>query len=667
MGFPVLHTKASRRTGVSKSLRGCLRSGLLLLVLLLLLQVAAAAGAAADGSGGGTQVVVSAYDSEQDEEEISNTAAAAGAAGGAGAGDAAAEDSSNPSSPAAAVAARAAGNTGFVYFEDSTDEDASDVDDEYDSSGSIEGSIEEAGWMHSFNPALLRPQVSMQVVLWLVLSAAIYLIMRGASREDEKQKSLDIHKTLLNNTKRKLEADKAAAAALERDIAAAVDNKKQLQKRLSAAEERLQVLVQDLQTAAGALDLEGGCRPRKMRALQQQQQQQQQTKSAATTIIGVPTHDNTSKEISKNLQLLLLHQGDPEYNEDVAKRSLESLLQQKQQMQQQMQQQQKHLPAQQQLMPHSKFLQALSWFEQTAADWGIYPDDAAAAGGGAAAAAADERTRERAVALLAATGLMLGRWLQLEGEVSAAGEVLQQLQQQRRQQAAAVSTRADKLLQELKTTSRATIGWQQQLRSFLSEDTEEERRLTAVADSIAATLQHLVNLFAHRACLTPLQEPMGAASSAVAAAAAAAAAGEAADGPSEAAEKVLLGLQRVCVAIVQETASFNAAADVIKDADKKQERLHAANERLVARLIEVTAFLGRFKQEHVVAEVQQQMSSIAAAGSIERHRILSSMRDQTSTWLKNVQRTFSSSNGSSTSSSTGLASSSASSWIGGAS
>ncbi|CDJ60706.1 hypothetical protein, conserved [Eimeria maxima] len=597
-------------------------SGLLLGSLLLLGGAAAAAEPAASGSH-----AREAFESEQDGDEL--TISSGGTPG--------VEPLSSPAGPPQ----RGGGmRTGFVYYDDDSvdEEEGSETDEDVDDLVGAELQAEqEKAAEDAAGGEQGRPQLSMQVVLWCILSAAVYLIMRGASREDEKQKSLEVHKVLLGNTVKKLEADRAAAAALETHIQALTEEKITREEQVAAAEKKLQTLVRDLQAAAAAGE-EG-----------LQQQQEKEAEAAAATI-GLPTLENTCREASRELQLLLLHLGDASYTEEVARRSLQQLLADRQQL---VQEEKRDSPSGQRIPKEGDFLGALSWLEATATEWNVYGSRGDTKGGRERPAAAsgeggeEARLRGRVVSLLGAAGLMLQRWQQLEGEAVAARAALQQQEEKVHQQVAESKQRAAALLQELRDCSNWAKLWSERVRSSLGDGTTAGERFAAVTERVATTLQHVEFVFSHRGCTLQHQKASGSPKSAVAVAAATAAPavvaaaataeGSVPEGPGEVAEEVLVQLHSACGDVVEEAAAFKTAAS---ESEEKQKIVEKEKQDLLDRAMSIIVKIGAFREQQIAAEAEQHISSITAAGLLEKHKLLQAPLDQTREWFANLQQTL---------------------------
>ncbi|CDJ45019.1 hypothetical protein, conserved [Eimeria tenella] len=564
--------------------------------------------------------------------------------------------------------------TGIPYY----DGDSRDEEDSGESEGEGEGDAlelqqeQQMGEGYGEGPfGLLRPQLSLQLVLWCILSGAIYFILKGATREDEKQKSLDVHKVMLRNTLQKLEADKTIVRSLESKLSEIRKEQQKLKGEATEIDRQLKDVVADLQEAAATAGLDGVTHVEEQPGKKLLHLQRGHTPKTSIALPGpLPGHDSACKENSTQLQLLLLNQGDTEHNESTVHRCFQLLKRSKQQQQQK--QQKEKQQGQGELVDAAELAAPPSWYEDAVAEASLLPPADRPRGrigsNRVLASSAQhhdheqqqqqqqskvrQKAQERKVALLAAAGVMLLRQQQLEVDLRGIRSQLQLLSADDEQQAKAAKEKCHNVMNLLQTVGATTREWLSRIDRLLLGDTKEEADARAVVRGVVATLDRVESTFRTRiyeeafaGAVEVLGDPRWPLDGSSHRGGIVGVTLESFLGPHEwgwrgdAASEALKALDKAHETLCEQLQQLKRA-EGLKCKEKKLDTFASMTKELALSLEAMGKAVGDLQQQQLTAAVQQQQHAVTAAAHLRREQSLLQALHQTNKWLENVKMIF---------------------------
>ncbi|KAL8437129.1 hypothetical protein Efla_007100 [Eimeria flavescens] len=166
---------------------------------------------------------------------------------------------------------------------------------------------------------------SMQLVMWLALAVVVYFVVSGATRGDEKKKSLESHKAVLKATADELVEGKKLKHQLQQEREGITSERSRLLNEAEALTAQLEAVMRDIQQTAALSEEEGEGRPEggpEAKTTKETAAAGDEGGAALALSLTVPGIDKGSREANFELQDMLLHQGDLPYQEEAIRRGL---------------------------------------------------------------------------------------------------------------------------------------------------------------------------------------------------------------------------------------------------------------------------------------------------------------------------------------------------------
>lgn len=459
---------------------------------------------------------------------------------------------------------------------------------------------------------LVKSHISVQLFFWGSLTAAVYLIMRGATREDEKQQSLDVHKMVLKSMMERLRNEKEEKLKLLRERQRIQQKRLVLYRHSLGVSGHITNMVAEIQDAVAQADIHG--RVQSQQLPQPPHGKKQQRRQHEDSSLAVPTIEEGCRPENLPLHLVLLHQGDAEYQEATVRRFLKDLEELKQrQEKQQGEQQSKGLD----------FGEALAWYEAAALSVNLHPGKIASAkssneSGGRLRSATRERHRK--IALLAVGSVMLKRKEVLENELQDIKSALRKLSDAEKDLAASVKTKGGIVTnlvdQNLKATKEDLLLLEKQ---FIG-NTEVEESAKGAAWKAVQAVPNFTGLFG--------EAPQGAHG-----------ASKEIHRTGEARRRLFASLRTAIQLLALQEKRLATAVEVGMQDDRY--KLYVAfRESLEKRYQKTATAIATLHAAQIAADGRKKENVVAIATQREREKIVAAQLEATDRWLANAQKAF---------------------------
>lgn len=460
----------------------------------------------------------------------------------------------------------------------------------------------------------VKVHFSAQLVLWGILAAAVYVIMKGATRSDEKQKSLDVHRAVLKTTQESLMAGRQEATKAVEEMRRTQENKVLIFRQSLATASRISTILNDIQSAAQASDITG-----RVGHLPDPQHRRRPREGVS---LVVPPALQGCREGSLDLHMLLLNQADTGYQEKVIYKYLEHMAEQGRN---------RHPHAGSAFQHQSQYKieqrQADAWFESAATSIGLTAREKHRRPQGVDVRdikkeqrRATTTERDRKVALLGIASVMLERKLLLEKELQGERQQLRLLSDNEREasiavkaQAAVVSRRLTLNLKEAKETLRA-------FELQMTTETEVERAAIAAARRTVDRMATFDSLFGG----TP-QGALGALKEI--------------ERTAQAQRKLMAALRSACESLGLQQKRM-AAAIGVREKEKKYGAFSKFRKNIIAGYQEAAAAIACLSSAQILADTRRKENITSTATLREKERTISAFLAETDSWLLNAQRVF---------------------------
>ncbi|KAL8437130.1 hypothetical protein Efla_007101 [Eimeria flavescens] len=175
----------------------------------------------------------------------------------------------------------------------------------------------------------LNLRFSVHVVMWLALALVVYFVVSGATRGDEKKKSLESHKAVLKATVDELVEGKKRKHQLQQEREGLIRERNKLLKEAEALTTQLEAVMRDIQQTAAVSEEEGEGRPEggpEAKTAKETAAAGDEGGAPLALRLTVPRIDKGCREANSKLQDLLLHQGDSTYMEETIRQYVVHLL-----------------------------------------------------------------------------------------------------------------------------------------------------------------------------------------------------------------------------------------------------------------------------------------------------------------------------------------------------
>ncbi|KAL8269716.1 hypothetical protein Esti_006369 [Eimeria stiedai] len=163
----------------------------------------------------------------------------------------------------------------------------------------------------------LSLHVPTQVILWILLAAVVYFIMRGATRGEEKQKSLELHRGVLKTTIESLVRGKKEKQGLRKQRDALMRHRTVLLREAIGVQAELASMLSEIQQAGTLKWVDGDGEDQ--RGAEGEPKESGDSPSTGTgyqvTGITLPGLDSGPVSLNKELHELIFNQGDTVFQE----------------------------------------------------------------------------------------------------------------------------------------------------------------------------------------------------------------------------------------------------------------------------------------------------------------------------------------------------------------
>ncbi|KAL8441524.1 hypothetical protein Emed_007550 [Eimeria media] len=169
-----------------------------------------------------------------------------------------------------------------------------------------------------------------QAIMWVLLAAVVYFIMRGATRGEEKQKSLEVHRGVLKTTIESLVRGKKEKQRLRKQRDAMVRDRTVLLRETIGMQTQLASMLSDIQQTGTLLEGMEGAGVGQIGA-EDKLKERGDSLSSGTSYqvsgITVPGFESGPADLNKELQELLFNQGKTAFQENAVGRLADELRQ----------------------------------------------------------------------------------------------------------------------------------------------------------------------------------------------------------------------------------------------------------------------------------------------------------------------------------------------------
>ncbi|KAL8453699.1 hypothetical protein Emag_001744 [Eimeria magna] len=155
-----------------------------------------------------------------------------------------------------------------------------------------------------------------QVIMWVLLAVVVYFIMRGATRGEEKQKSLELHRGVLKTTIESLVRGKKENQRLRKQRDAMMRDRTVLLRETVEVQAELASMLSEIQQAGTLKGVNGVSVGQSERGEEQETGDSSLAKAAYQVAgITVPGFESGPAHLNKELHELIFNQGDTAFQE----------------------------------------------------------------------------------------------------------------------------------------------------------------------------------------------------------------------------------------------------------------------------------------------------------------------------------------------------------------